>query len=165
MALIVYICWLKITISKSIIILSLITSSLRFGGSICGGVGVSFGGVDWACPDDLPEVYREGSAVLRDWSILWTGSGLHGKGPIGTRLKLNENKARCVLALTATATAVAKGVAKDVLYLNAWWRIAIVIAANSDMAWWCLQLRLWLLLRVLLRTSYTSTHDDTEIWL
>ena len=39
------------------------------------------------------------------------------------------------MVATATAMTVAKGVAKDVLYFNAWWcgDSAIVIAVNSDM--------------------------------
>ena len=44
---------------------------------------------------------------------------------------------------TATATAVSKGVPKDVLYLNAWWSwnlaVAVALAANSDTA--CLSLQ------------------------
>ena len=42
------------------------------------------------------------------------------------------------LVATATATAVAKGVAKDFLYLNAWWRgnlaVAVAVATYSDTA-------------------------------
>ena len=54
-------------------------------------------------------------------------------------MKLNERtqcKAESELAAMDMATAVAKCVAKDVLYLNAWWRVnlavAIAVAANSD---------------------------------
>ena len=37
---------------------------------------------------------------------------------------------------TATATAIVKGVAKDVLNLNAWWcrSLAVALAAHSDTA-------------------------------
>ena len=46
----------------------------------------------------------------------------------------NEGKAVSELAATVMATAVAKGVAKDVLYFNAWWSgnlaVAWAVAAN-----------------------------------
>ena len=56
-------------------------------------------------------------------------------------------KAISELPATATATAVAKGVAKDVLYLNAWWRgnlavdvaVAVAVVVNSDTAFWYVQ--------------------------
>ena len=42
------------------------------------------------------------------------------------------------MASTALAMAVTKGVAKDALYLNAWWcrnlAVAVAVAANSDTA-------------------------------
>ena len=41
-------------------------------------------------------------------------------------------KAVAKLATTATATAVAKGVAKDVLYFNAWWRRNLAVAWVSE---------------------------------
>ena len=37
-----------------------------------------------------------------------------------------------IAVYTAMTTAVAKGVAKDLLYLNAWWRGHLAVAGNSD---------------------------------
>ena len=40
-------------------------------------------------------------------------------------------KAVSELVATASATAVAKGVAKDILYLNAWWPGNLAVAAKT----------------------------------